>query len=181
MKHKTKGFIAMILALCLMMSLGVGALAQGPDLDEGEGRGSDQDSSGGNVPETYTVDFGYVPNVIFPNITYSVKDGESSPVTDGAFIPSGAKITVNVSAASGYRVGNITYRLGNGDEMTIQNGGTFELTANATIMMHYVQLYGITCQQDANGSVEASVKEAAEGDKFLRMGHSVWLSWCPWS
>lgn len=164
MKHKTKGFIAMILALCLMMSLGVGALAQGPDLDEGEGRGSDQDSSGGNVPETYTVDFGYVPNVIFPNITYSVKDGESSPVTDGAPIPSGATITVNVSAASGYRVGNITYRLGEGTETTIQNGGTFKLTADAIIMMHNVQLYDITCNQADNGSVAASVKEAAEGD-----------------
>lgn len=41
MKHKTKGFIAMILALCLMMSLGVGAMA-------GEGGDTSPDAPGGN-------------------------------------------------------------------------------------------------------------------------------------
>ena len=44
MKHKTKGFIAMILALCLMMSLGIGALAEGQD-HESDG----PDPTGGNA------------------------------------------------------------------------------------------------------------------------------------
>ena len=47
MKHKTRGFIAMILALCLMMSLGVGALAgDGP---EDGGQGPDSGQSGGGA------------------------------------------------------------------------------------------------------------------------------------
>lgn len=57
MKHKTKGFIAMILALCLMMSLGIGALADmsGPEPSDGnqpDGRevvdGSKDDDGGVN-------------------------------------------------------------------------------------------------------------------------------------
>ena len=183
MKHKAKSFIAVLLALCLMMSLGVGALAVdgsgGSGSGDGDAVGLDPDipddvvnipgdQVGGDpaplVDETYTVDFGYVPGIIIPNITYAVEGGESGQVTNGDSIPAGATITVNVSATSGYRVGNITYKLGEGTETTIQNGGTFDLTANATIMMHNVQLYNISCQQATNGSVAASVKEAAEGD-----------------
>ena len=195
MKHKAKSFIAVLLALCLMMSLGVGALADGENSDEPSGGdtpggdysgggddsgtedGGDEnpdegepDPDGGDgdpaplADETYTVDFGYVPGIIIPNITYAVEGGEGGKVTNHASIPSGATITVNVSAASGYRVGNITYKLGEGTETTIQNGNTFKLTANAIIMMHNVQLYDITCQQAANGSVTSSATEAAEGD-----------------
>lgn len=195
MKHKAKSFIAVLLALCLMMSLGVGALAgdefdgggtPGGNTTGGDNTGGGDDSQGGNttaggggkeddsdqgggdpaplVDGTYTVDFGYVPGIIIPNITYAVKGGESVRVTDGDPIPAGATITVNVSATSGYRVGNITYKLGEGTETTIQNGGTFVLTANAIIMMHNVQLYNISCQQATNGSVAASATEAAEGD-----------------
>ena len=178
MKHKAKSFIAVLLALCLMMSLGVGALADGGSggSDPGDGaqepgvgdQGPDSGQGGGDpaplVDGTYTVDFGYVPGIIIPNITYAVEGGESVRVTDGDPIPAGATITVNVSATSGYRVGNITYKLGEGTETTIQNGGTFVLTANAIIMMHNVQLYNISCQQATNGSVTSSATEAAEGD-----------------
>ena len=51
MKHKTKGFIAMILALCLMMSLGIGALAQGSDLDEGDAAITEEDVGSGEMPD----------------------------------------------------------------------------------------------------------------------------------
>lgn len=46
MKHKTRGFIAMILALCLMMSLGIGALAV-DEFDGGDsGKTTDTDMEG---------------------------------------------------------------------------------------------------------------------------------------
>lgn len=48
MKHKTKGFIAMILALCLMMSLGVGALADNGD--QGGDVPGDGNIPGGDTP-----------------------------------------------------------------------------------------------------------------------------------
>ena len=45
MKHKAKSFIAVLLALCLMMSLGVGALADGGN----ESEISDGNTHGGNT------------------------------------------------------------------------------------------------------------------------------------
>lgn len=54
MKHKAKSFIAVLLALCLMMSLGVGALAvdgsDGGDTPGGDGPVGGGDSGGGNTP-----------------------------------------------------------------------------------------------------------------------------------
>lgn len=46
MKHKTRGFIAMILALCLMMSLGVGALAVEGGSTSGDATGGNQEGGG---------------------------------------------------------------------------------------------------------------------------------------
>ena len=54
MKHKAKSFIAVLLALCLMMSLGVGALAadgpEGGNYGDDVARGSDPDTPSGDNP-----------------------------------------------------------------------------------------------------------------------------------
>lgn len=49
MKHKTRGFIAMILALCLMMSLGIGALAV--DGEQATIPGGESGSNGGTITD----------------------------------------------------------------------------------------------------------------------------------
>lgn len=185
MKHKAKSFIAVLLALCLMMSLGVGALADGgsyggdtpggnttggDDTGGGETRGGDspEEGPGSELPEPeaptqYTVSLGYADNIITPNVTYSVAGGESSVVSNGAHIPRGATITVSATAKEGYSVGNITYSIG-GSEQSLENGGTFVLTGNAVIKIHNVKLYKVTCETATGGTVTADKHEAAEGE-----------------
>lgn len=110
MKHKTRGFIAMILALCLMMSLGVGALAD-------ENVGDTTEADGGKAPEPvppsppeepgdgeeYTI---IIPNNV-ANGTVTVKDKE--PNSDDNFTAEAdEEVTLVVTPAEGYVLKELT-------------------------------------------------------------------------
>lgn len=110
MKHKTRGFIAMILALCLMMSLGIGALAQGSDSAEGDSASIVDD--GGNNSET------------------TQSGGPTGPGDAGAG---------DAPAPQADETYNLARQIGEGlsyDTISVSEGGTYnngEATAGATI------------------------------------------------
>ena len=179
MKHKTKGFIAMILALCLMMSLGIGALAQGPDLDEGEesGKPTEQDDTedpdvepGKTTPETktkYTLTSSFNPTACSSVTFYS----EASCGTEITSAAAGTTVYVKISPYDGYRISNVQYKQNDASgsySNTKQEGNnvySFTMPAgDSYVAVEFVRVYDITCQPADNGSVTSSVYEAAEGD-----------------
>ena len=113
MKHKTKGFIAMILALCLMMSLGIGALADnsapsggnqgpgnpGPGDDQGGGGGQDPNETGTQQDETQTQETTYHLGRSFETgLGYNTVKVENGTYNNGE-ATAGATITFKVWAS----------------------------------------------------------------------------------
>lgn len=178
MKHKTKGFIAMILALCLMMSLGIGALADNSGQDE-----SGNDEGGGYQPSGDAQD---------PNETVTQKDetqtGDNQPTIYSVTIADGLNDLIMAkptSAASNTPVtltiyntrGGINYRYttdslkvtdSNGQPVTVTGSGnsfSFTLTDNVTVSGEFKQLYSVSAGTAPTGfTIISSVSEAAEGD-----------------
>lgn len=121
MKHKAKSFIAVLLALCLMMSLGVGALADGgsegdnsvptlpgdvnlPDVgDPGDGGGSNPPEP--RVGEEYNINIagGIVGGKVTVLSAWD-RDGGGYPVTSPTTAKAGSLVTFSVSANSGYKL-----------------------------------------------------------------------------
>lgn len=116
MKHKAKSFIAVLLALCLMMSLGVGALAvdesDGFDTPGGETIGPDIDILSGDNPggvegsnppeprvgEEYNINI--AEGIVGGNVTVTVNGVELSGSSVKA--KSGDNVIVTVTPETGY-------------------------------------------------------------------------------
>ena len=170
MKHKAKSFIAVLLALCLMMSLGVGALAgDGP---EGGNYGDDEAGSsvtdipsgdnpggveGSNPPEPrvgdeYTI---IIPNSVEGTVTVSGKE----PNSDGnVTAKENEVITLVVEPAEDYVLKELTVTTGSGDPVKVSDDYTFtmpgeDVTVSATFAKLYQILSGFS---SPNGSVSVS-------------------------
>ena len=193
MKHKTRGFIAMILALCLMMSLGIGALADtpqdtlagdstptgegdgnnSPNAQGGDATGHDGDPDPGNpgpvnIPgvtaDNCTIYFGVDTNIVNTNVTYISDEGTIS-VSSGTTVPKGTELTIRATSKNpDYRIGTIQTSSTLDGIKTNLSGDKLKVTGDTYIWFNYVQLYDITCNQADNGSVTSRVLEAAEGD-----------------
>lgn len=176
MKHKTKGFIAMILALCLMMSLGIGALAEpGPDSEDatdvpppsGEdggggpapGGGKDDDGSapsGGN-PMTYTVTVKTGDGAEITTLRYWPVGGDATDFSSGGSVPEQAGVLVGVTAKEGYELAGFELNggvLGETKDNTIKfkvQGSNVTVTVKTN-----PKNYSITNQtaSNANGSIK---------------------------
>lgn len=146
MKHKTKGFIAMILALCLMMSLGIGALAgtsdpEPPDIDHPPASELDPQED----PETYTV------TVTFSNATVEVNGAEATSGTANSGFSSGQTINITYDAAGGYAFSGAT--ASEGVEFSYSDGQlSFVMpSGNVSINMGFSTAYNITLPTGLEG------------------------------
>ena len=167
MKHKAKSFIAVLLALCLMMSLGVGALA------DGESYGGDMPPGGsapggGDVqtnPQSFTVSFGqYDSSVITPTLTYTTDSSSTStPINYGTQVPAGATISVRVDVTNGYRLTRIYYN-DNTANTDVSNNSTISMPGNAiSFNFEYAKEYSI--EYTASGGTISGKTEAVEGEE----------------
>lgn len=188
MKHKTKGFIAMILALCLMMSLGIGALAQGPDLDEGDAAITEEDVGSGEMPdggndpgggnttsdgsqgdpvtqadETYTVTVNTGDGAEITTLRYWPTSGSATDFSSGGSVPEQAGVLVGVTAKEGYELAGFELNGGVLGETT-DNTIKFKVQgSNVTVTVKTTpKNYSITNQtaSDANGSITVASSAA---------------------
>lgn len=141
MKHKTKGFIAMILALCLMMSLGIGALAETVPPAGQESGNKDEDiptitsggetSGDGSEPMTYTVSvkLGYGASIS------TLSDGTNSTTSTTLSVDNEANIKLTVSIANGYELSGFSATDADGNPYSMEGkteGNTFMLKIQGT-------------------------------------------------
>lgn len=188
MKHKTRGFIAMILALCLMMSLGIGALAQGPDLDEGDAAITEEDVGSGEMPdggndpgggnttsdgsqgdpvtqadETYTVTVNTGDGAEITTLRYWPTSGSATDFSSGGSVPEQASVLVGVTAKEGYELAGFELNGGVLGETT-DNTIKFKVQgSNVTVTVKTTpKNYSITNQtaSDANGSITVASSAA---------------------
>ena len=166
MKHKTKGFIAMILALCLMMSLGIGAMADNGEPDPEDATGGNpppggQDPSGGNNPapqeNTYTLTVNATNGSV--NITC---DGSS--FTNGSKAEAGSTIVVTYSANKGYSYQGVT-ATGidvNSDVAYAGNKMSFTMpSSDVTLTFNFFTTRSVSLGTITNGTVTPSVTQTA--------------------
>ena len=175
MKHKAKSFIAVLLALCLMMSLGVGALAAGGNEsensggnthgDDGPGDGDDKgdggqgdggDSTEPRVGEEYMI------------IPIALQGGSVTANPNEA--AEGEEVTLTVTTNPGYRLKSLEITAGgtpstvDRDEL-VDGKYTFKMPgSHAMVQAFFEKVYTITVADSTNGSVTADVKEAAESE-----------------
>lgn len=168
MKHKTKGFIAMILALCLMMSLGIGAMAE-PSSDP-------EDATGGNPPDgemdpqddpkTYTVECICDPGAVVT--AWSKWEGDSTTAITGNSTTysdeGGASFQLYASLNEGYE--NLSFEIKDSNGNDISSTWTTPLTNGIKFSAKYSDFtvyvkatpktYNITTSTDGNGSIEVT-------------------------
>lgn len=141
MKHKTRGFIAMILALCLMMSLGIGALAV-DEFDGGDsGKTTDTDMEG---PGSYD----YTDDPAIPKGGGDMEDDKTPDESDPSVAPAPQQETrynINVKEDTGVTVtftsgvfegttqskekAHVKFRV----EATLVDGQTLEVKVNGNV------------------------------------------------
>ena len=173
MKHKAKSFIAVLLALCLMMSLGVGALAvDGP---EGGNPSPVIPDGSGNLPEPKPepepgAGTKYPIVVMYTSDTQSTEQGTVEVDKDRA--AAGDEVTITVTPKTGYRLDYLNIlKMGGGSVDYTNNGDgkyTFEMpafdsdTSNAQVWIVpiFEQVYTITVNPSEHGKVTASPTEA---------------------
>ena len=166
MKHKTKGFIAMILALCLMMSLGIGALAEpssdpqdAPVVNPGDGGMQDD-------PKTYTVNYICDPGAVVTAWSKweggSTTDiiGDSTTYSDEG----GAGFQLYASLNEGYE--NLSFEIKDSNGNDISSNWTEPLTNGIKFSAKYSDFtvyvkatpktYNIYASTDGNGSIEVT-------------------------
>lgn len=158
MKHKAKSFIAVLLALCLMMSLGVGALADGGSGGSGSGPALPDDVK---LPDGGPGDGGH---------SISYQNGEGGTVSGPEEAAKGDSVKITVTPGEGYRLEHLNILSGSGTvNYTDNNDGTYTFEMPDSIVwivpiFEQVQVYKITVNPSEHGSVTASPTEAAEGD-----------------
>lgn len=144
MKHKTKGFIAMILALCLMMSLGIGAMADAGDVsglsDSGATKPGGNDSNSSQGVDGSKDDSGKMPG--------GGQRGDGSqgdPVTQAD-----ETYTVTVNTGDGATWTNASYwAAGTGTTWVTPSGGSLSVPDSSGVTLYFenkdgYKLTGIT-------------------------------------
>ena len=183
MKHKTKGFIAMILALCLMMSLGIGALADGSEDAQGDNPPLGGQPDGGDAP---ALDDPIAPGVgVQPDgetdpqentytLTVNATNGsanitcDGSPFTNGSKAEAGSTIVVTYSAGEGYSYQGVTATgINVNDENAVSFSGnklSFTMPANnVTLTFNFFTTRTISISENIeNGSVTSNVVSSAK-------------------
>ena len=169
MKHKAKSFIAVLLALCLMMSLGIGALANGGsddgDSDDGTNSSDTNTSSDGGhgggdpaplVDETYTVTVNTGDGAEITTLRYWPVSGDETDFSSGGSVPEQAGVLVGVTAKEGYELAGFELNGGVPGETT-DNTIKFKVQgSNVTVTVKTTpKNYSITNQtaSNANGSI----------------------------
>ena len=180
MKHKAKSFIAVLLALCLMMSLGVGALADGGFGGSGSGAalpddvsipgdpsGGDPSAPGGNQP---VLPADNPPTIYSVTIAEGLNDLIRANYTSAE---SNTSITLTICNTKGginyrYTTGSLRVTDSNGQPVEVSGSGnsfSFILTDNVTVSGEFKQLYSVSAGTAPTGfTITPIVSEAAEGD-----------------
>lgn len=156
MKHKAKSFIAVLLALCLMMSLGVGALAVNSDEEQ------EPNYDVTVLPEgtTYTVT---IEETTGGDVTAKyVDNGEEKDITD-AGIPANSTVKLYVTPENGYKFISIKY--GDSYPGGVESPYYFTINSNVTITATFKKIdYSVKISDTTNGAVTANKDTAQVGD-----------------
>lgn len=156
MKHKAKSFIAVLLALCLMMSLGVGALAVNSDEEQ------EPNYDVTVLPEgtTYTVT---IEETTGGDVTAKyVDNGKEKDITD-AGIPANSIVKLYVTPEDGYEFISIKY--GDSYPGGVESPYYFTINSNVTITATFKKIdYSVTISGTTNGAVTANKDTAQVGD-----------------
>lgn len=192
MKHKTKGFIAMILALCLMMSLGIGALAEGQDHESdgpdptggnavgGEMTDDRQEDGGPTTGDPGAPSVGPAPGVdpapqptlcmvtigAIVNGTVTAKyvlSGEEQDIP-ATGVPAGSTVRLYTVPDTGYTLDSIKI----GDSYPIGTGSPyyFVITGDTNVTANFKKVdYNVRIAGTTNGSVSADKTTAQYGDQ----------------
>ena len=163
MKHKTKGFIAMILALCLMMSLGVGALADDVFDDSGYSGVTPSTSTDGDGSDDEHVD----PSELSGDMEDDKTPDESDP-GDPPEAPT--QYTVSLGYAANIITPNVTYSVEGGESIAVSNGAQIPSGATITVSATAKEGYSVGNITYSIGSNEQSLKN---GGTFDLTGNAV--------
>ena len=173
MKHKAKSFIAVLLALCLMMSLGVGALADNGN----QGGGGDPGGvEGSNPPEPRD---GYM--IFFSargdeggTVTVKVNDEELSGSSGTA--KSGDEVIVTVTPDADYVLTDLEVSKGIGSDLKDHpyetvNDTTYKFTMpdnHVMVVATFAEAYDVTVkvEPEGSGSVTPSATKATQNTKI---------------
>lgn len=173
MKHKAKSFIAVLLALCLMMSLGVGALADngdqgggapggGDDSGDGDDKGDGGQGDGGDSTEPRVGEEYMIIPIALQGGSVTANPNEAAE---------GEEVTLTVTPETGYRLKSLEIKAGSTLYATVDRDGlvdgkyTFKMPgSHAMVQAFFEKVYTITVADSTNGSVTADVKEAAESE-----------------
>ena len=188
MKHKAKSFIAVLLALCLMMSLGVGALAaDGPDGGNSGGgvaRGSDPNLPSAGVilpdppdpgsettvsPEPENETYQTLSRQISDGLVYNTKEGSYN--NGEALVGGTIKFQVYAPSTSPLEANQkiiVTY---NGTVIEPIEGNVYQITMDdqpSTITARIATYYKVTTNvtPDGGGNVTVS-RNSAEQDESI--------------
>ena len=181
MNHKTKSFIAVLLALCLMLSLGVGALADRNVVD----------STPGNIPSVTFGDSNTLTNTD-PSTDQGADDKENDePPTDpegpfnfqsqdasggGAGSSGGTgdsgdnpvKYSVTVNPGAGATITSLSYYATGGDTQTLTNGGYVDNGTSIVLKVDVQPGYTFGGFDAKNSSGEDySIGEKTEGQTYF--------------
>lgn len=183
MKHKTKGFIAMILALCLMMSLGIGAMADAGDVsglsDSGATKPGGNDSNSSQGVDGSKDDSGKMPGGGDPapqentyTLTVNATNGSASITCNGSSFTSeskaaaGSTIVVTYSAGEGYSYQGVTATGIDVNSDVIYAGNTMSFTmpsSDVTLTFNFFTTRTISISENIeNGSVTSNVASSAK-------------------
>ncbi len=169
MKHKAKSFIAVLLALCLMMSLGVGALAgDGEQVGGNTGGGHSPvggDSGDGTTPggdaKLCEVTIGAIVNGTVTAKYVLSGEEQDIPATG---VPAGSTVRLYTVPDTGYTLDSIKI----GDGYPSGTGGSyyFVITGDTNVTANFKKVdYNVSIAGTTNGSVSADKTTAQYGDQ----------------
>ena len=182
MKHKAKSFIAVLLALCLMMSLGVGALADGGS----EGDNSVPTLPGDvNLPDVGDPGGGGGSNPPEPRVggEYTIRcqtvEGNGEVTASVSEAAEGTEVTLTVTPGEGYRLKELTVTTGSNETVEVTDNKFIMPDEDVTVSATFAKLYEILSRfSSPNGSVSVSGEGVVtqDGKTMAAAGDTVTLT-----
>ena len=195
MKHKAKSFIAVLLALCLMMSLGVGALADGgneSEISDGNTHGGNttggEDLGGGDDPGAPATPKGgdENPDEGEPDPyggggehSISYQNGEGGTVSGPEEAVADAEVTLTVKPNKDYRLKELTVTTGSNETVEVTDNKFIMPDEDVTVSATFAKLYQILSNfSSLNGSVSVSGEGVVtqDGTTMAAAGDTVTLT-----
>ena len=195
MKHKAKSFIAVLLALCLMMSLGVGALADGgneSEISDGNTHGGNttggEDLGGGDDPGAPATPKGgdENPDEGEPDPyggggehSISYQNGEGGTVSGPEEAVEDAEVTLTVKPNKDYRLKELTVTTGSNETVEVTDNKFIMPDEDVTVSATFAKLYQILSNfSSLNGSVSVSGEGVVtqDGKTMAAAGDTVTLT-----